>query len=241
LDALYPASGDNIKIQAKAPYILGVGIFGESTLGRTKLEQPSLPLDYAFEKANLNSEMSPRYAWTDLRGRPLPLVAGENLSCSVVNATDEAHSVYVMVGNDRITRAMLDAVQPTHRVTAYGDTNCVAYTWVNIPLTWNQTLPKGRYAVVGMHATFYKSGAAKGGAARLVFHEPHSAAWRPGVLANSVGAAHLEDQTSDLFEPELWPLMPLINFPHDNLPSVEFNVGEAATDEGIELLLQKIE
>jgi len=240
LDSLYPAVGDNIKIQSKATKLLGVGCFGEATLGRTKLEQVSLPLDYVFQKGNLNSEMSPRYAWTDMRARPLPLTPHDNLSCSVINAADEAHSVYVMIGDGKITQSMLDAVNPTHRITAYGDTNCVAYTWVNIPLTWNQSLPPGRYAVVGMHAGFYKSGAAKGGAARLVFKEPHSAAWRPGVLANSVGAAHLEDQTSDLFPPEHWPLMANINFPHDNMPNVEFNVGEAATDEDIELLLQKI-
>jgi len=240
LDQLYPAVGDYIKIQKKATKLLGVGCYGQSTLGRVKLEQTSLPLDYTFQKAALNAAVSPTLAWTDLRGRPLPLVAGENLSCSVINASDEAQNVFVMVGDGRITRSMLDSVSPTHRITGYADTNCVAYTWVNCPITWNQSLPLGRYAVVGMHAGYFKTSTAYPGAARLVFHEPHSAAWRPGVLAAPVDAAHLEDQVADEFEPELWPLMSNINFPNDNMPTVEFNVGEVATDEDVELLLQKI-
>lgn len=240
LDDMYPSVTDYIKIQKKATKLLGISCYAESTLARTKLEQVGMPLDYAFEKGGLNSGVSPSLAYTDLRGRPLPLIAGENLSCSVINASDEAHNIYIMIGDGKITRAMLDSINPTHRITAYGDTAGVAYTWVNIPLTWNQSLPVGRYAVVGMNAGYYKSGGAKPAAARLVFHEPHSAAWRPGVIANKVAAAHIGDQVGDWFEPNLWPLMANINFPNDNMPTVEFNCGEAASDEDIELLLQKI-
>ena len=240
LDQLYPSVSDYIKIQEKADLLLGIGCYAESTLGKTKLEQTSMPLDYEFTKGALNAAITPSLAWSDLRGRPLPLVVGEDLSCSVINASDEAHNIYLMIGNDRITQAMLEAVNPTHRITGYADTAGVAYTWVNSPITWNQKLPVGRYAVVGMHFAYYKSGSAKPAAARLIFHEPHSAAWRPGVIGHVAGAAHLEDQAAQLFPPEAWPLMDVINFPNDNMPTIETNSGEAQSDQDIELLLQKI-
>ena len=240
LDQLYPDVGDYIKVQPKAAKLLGIGCYAESTLGRTKLEQISMPLDYAFTKGALNAAITPGLAWTDLRGRPLPLTPNDKLSCSVINASDEAHNIYLMVGNGKITQSMLDAVSPTHKITGYSDTAGVAYTWVASPVTWNQDLPPGRYAVVGMHAAYYKSGSAKPAAARLVFHETHSIGWRPGVIAHVAGAAHLEDQAAQLFPPEKWPLMANMNFDNEHMPTVEWNSGEAQTDQDINLLLQKI-
>lgn len=240
LDTLYKTSGDDIYVKAQAPWLLGVGCFGESTLGRTKLQQPSLPIDYEILKGALLSSDHPSLGWTDLRARPLPLVPTEKLNCEVVNATDEDGITFLMVGSGKITQAMLDAVNPTHSIVGYDDTTATAFSWSALSVTWNQSLPAGRYAVVGMKYGYFKTGPAMPSAARLLFKEAHSAGWRPGVLGYEMAADHEELQESDLFPPVAWPLMANINFPHDNMPGVEVASAEAHTDQEIELLLQKI-
>lgn len=240
LDTLYRTSGDDIYVKPAAPLLLGIYCAGESTLGKTKLMQPSLPIDYEFTKGTLLASDDPMKGFTNLRGRPLPLVADEKLNCEVVNATDEDGITFLMMGNSKITQSVLDAVNPTHRITGYADTTVTAFTWSALTMTWNQDLPRGRYAVVGMRYAYFKSGVAMPSAARLMFKEPHSAGWRPGVIGSEAGAAHLELQET-AWDPLCdWPLMQNINFPHDNLPGVEVANAEAGTDQDIELLLQKI-
>lgn len=242
LDSAYKTTGDDIFVKTQAPWLLGIGCFGTSTLGRTKIQQPSLPIDYEFLKGALCTSNDPIMGWTDMRARPLPLIPTEKINCEVVNATDEEGETFLMVGSGNITQSMLDSVRPTHRIVGYADTTLTSLTWSTLSITWNQSLPAGRYAVVGMkYGHFKTAAAAEPSAARLVFKEPHSAGWRPGVLGHEMAADHEEMQfsTSD-FAPEHWPLMANINFPHDNMPGVEAVSYEALTDEEIELFLQKI-
>jgi len=240
LDTLYKTSGDDIYIKPQATKLLGVFCAGESTLGKTKLMQPTLPIDYEFTKGTLLSSDDPMKGFTNLRGRPLPLIPAEKLNCEVVNATDEDGITFLMVGNAKITQAMLDNVDPTHRITGYADTTATAFTWSALTITWNQDLPAGRYAVVGMRYVYFKTSPAMPSAARLVFKEAHSAGWRPGVLGSEGAAAHLELQETPWDPMCDWPVMQNMNFPHDNLPGVEVASAEAHTDQDIELLLQKI-
>lgn len=240
LDTLYRVSGDDLHVKPQAPWLLGVACYGESTLGRTKIIQPTLPIDIEILKGALLSDGDPQYGLTDMRGRPLPLIPSEKLNVEVVNATDEDGITFLMLGSAQITQAMLDAVSPTHRVIGYADTTATAFTWSPLTVTWNQTLPKGRYAVVGMKYGYFKTTPAMPSAARLMFKEAHSAGWRPGVVGSEMQADHEEMQSigRDVFAD--WPLMPNINFDTDNLPGVEVLSAEAHTDEEIELLLQKI-
>jgi len=240
LDSLYKTSGDDIYIKPLATRLLGVACYGEAVLGRTKLQQPSLPIDYEFLKGALLSDGDPQYGLTDMRGRPLPLVPTEKLNCEVVNAADEDGITYLYVGNNKITQTMLDAVNPTHRIVGYADTTATVFTWSALTMTWNQNLPAGRYAVVGMKYGYFKTTPAMPSAARLVFKEPHSAGWRPGVVGSEMQADHEEMQSIGRDVWADWPLMRNINFPHDNLPGVEVASAEAHTDQEIELLLQKI-
>lgn len=239
-DTLYRTSSDDIYVKPAAPYLLGVGCYGESTLGRTKLQQPSLPIDYEILKGALLSGDNPMLGFTDMRGRPLPLIPGEKLNVEVVNETDEDGITFLLVGNGKITRAALDQVNPTHRIVGYADTTATAFTWSALTVTWNQSLPAGRYAVVGMKYGYFKTTPAMVSAARLVFKEEHSAGWRPGVIGAEMTADHEKIQGLPAYTLADWPLMQNMNFPHDNLPGVEVASAEAHTDQEIELLLQKI-
>lgn len=239
-DDLYTTSGDDLKIKATANLLLGIWCYGEATLGKTKLSQTSLPQDYAFMKGTVLASPDPNLAVTDHRGRPLPLVADENVNCSVVNAGDEDDITFLMLGNAPITRAMIDAVAPTHRITGYADDTLTAFTWTNLTMTWNQKLPKGRYAVVGMRYAYFKSSVAMPGGARLVFKEPHAAGYRPGVVGSENVHAHLETTLTTLNEFTMWPKMANMDFDSDNMPGVQAVGAEAHTDEDVELLLQRI-
>lgn len=240
-DTLYDVKDDDIKIKPAAPLLLGVGCYGESTLGRTKLQQPSIPQDYVFLKGALLSGDDPMLGFSDMRGRPLPLVPNEKLNVEVVNATDEDGITFLLVGNAKITQAMLDAVNPTHRITGFADTTAVAFTWTALSVTWNQDLPKGRYAVLGMRYGYFKTTPAMPSAARLVFKEAHAAGWRPGVIGSEMAADHEEMQGTPLAPLTHWPKMTGIDFDTDVMPGVEVASAEAHTDEEIELLLEKIE
>lgn len=219
---------------------MGLGAFGESTLGRTILKQPSLPLDYEFLKGALLAAQSPSLAWNHLFGRPLPLIGGEKLNIEVENATDEDGICFLALGSGKITQAMLDAVNPTHIITGYADTTATAFTWSALTMTWQQDLPEGFYEVVGMVYSYWLTTApTMPSAARLTFKTREGAHWRPGVLGNYIDKDHEELQTGDYFPARHWPLMGL-RFPHDQMPGIEVCSAEAHTDENIELLLQKV-
>jgi len=239
-DTLYRTSGDDLFIKKQAPWLLGAACYGEAVLGRTKLQQPSLPIDYEILKGAMLSDGDPQYGLTDMRGRPLPLIPGEKLNVEVVNAADEDGITFLYVGSGKITQAMLDAVNPTHRIVAYADTTATVFSWSALSLTWNQTLPKGRYAVVGMKYGYFKTTPTMPSAARLIFKEPHSAGWRPGVVGSEMQADHEELQAIGRDVWADWPLMANMNFDTDNLPGVEVASAEIHTDQEIELLLQKV-
>lgn len=240
-DQLYKVSGDDITIQPKATWLLGTLCFAASTGGRHRLKQPSEALYYEFIKCCLQADNDPSEGFTNLLGRPLPLFPNEKLNVSIGNATDEQDFVAAFVGNGRITQAMLDSINPTHCIVGSSDTDLVANTWTTLTMTWNQDLPKGMYAVVGMKAGFYKSSGPGLGVARLILSEPQAAAWRPGVPAAVIEADSIEFQSIPDDVPFWkWPLMGEIVFPHDKLPSIEAVSGIAMTDSVYELLLQKV-
>ncbi len=239
-DNFYTVNGDDIQVRADARYLLGLFSAAASTGGRTRLAQPSLSIDYEFLKCQLSTDLDPIQGYTDLFGRPLPLVPGEKLNAYLTNATDEDALIAAIVGSGRIPQSVLDQVSPTHSISGYADTTITAFTWSPVTITWNQDLPKGRYAVVGMRVGLYVA-SIEAAIARLTGLKGPGAAWRPGVICASMEADH-EEYQSITHEPwTKWPLMPEISFQYDQLPNIEVLMATtAATDENIELLLQKI-
>ncbi|MFX1476236.1 MAG: hypothetical protein ACFFCO_12275 [Promethearchaeota archaeon] len=239
-DSFYRTTGDDIFIRPEAPYCLGVLSMTTSTGGTARLRQPSLAIDYEFIKSGLTTDLDPMLGYHHMFGRPLPMIANEKCNALVTNATDEDNIVAAIFGSGKITQSALDGVNPTHRITGYSDTTVTALTWSNCPITWNQDLPEGRYAVVGLRVGVYVA-SRETAVARLTGLKGPGSNWRPGVPCALMDADHEEFQDIG-WEPYVrWPLMPEISFPHDDLPDVEvLMVNTAATDENVELLLQKI-
>jgi len=239
-DNFYHTVNDDIFIRKDAKYLLGLLNMGTSTGGRALIRQPSLALDYEFYKSGLTTDLDPIVGWEHLFGRPLPLIPNEKCNALVVNATDEDSIVAAIVGSGKITQAMLDAVNPTHKISGYSDTTVTALTWSACAITWNQDLPEGRYAIVGMRVGTYVA-SAETSVARLTGLKDDGANWRPGVPCHGMEADHEEWQSMGWSPYTLWPLMPEISFPHDQPPNIEvLMVNTTATDENVDLLLQKI-
>jgi len=232
-DQLYRYVTDDLYVTKEAPFVLGVFAAGTSTLGDVLLRQAKM-IDYAFKKASLVSDVAAICSFTDLFSRPLPLRV-DKLNALVVNATSEASIVGVLLGSGKITQAMLDAVNPTHKISGYGDTTVTAYTWSHCPITWDQTLDAGIYEIVGMRAAVF--GGADMSLMRLSI--PGSQSWKPGVPANLAGADHEEWQSLHICPAKDWPLMG-IRFDTEHMPNVECLSIAADTDQNVELTLQKV-
>jgi len=111
-------------------------------------------------------------------------------------------------------------------IRATGNTTLTAYAWTNVALTFTQTLPAGRYAVVGMRAQ--SAGCL---AARLVFV---GGVWRPGCI----GADAISDISPDLFRGGrlgVWG-----EFEHTQPPTVDFLSASADTSEVVYLDIAKL-
>jgi len=238
-DTLYKVTGDDLMVKKSAPFVLGLLYAAEATGERARLQQPSLAIDYEFIKCMLTADLDPMLGYHHLFGRPLPLVV-EKLNAYSVNAGDEDTIIGAILGSGKITQDMLDAVNPTHKITGYGDTTITANTWSACAITWNQSLPKGDYAIVGMRASVFLAANPWVALARLTGLKGEGAGWRPGVPCAIAEADHEEYQSIGIEPWHMWPLMREIQFPHDDLPNIEVLSPAAHTDENVELLLQKI-
>lgn len=227
--------GDNLLVTKEAPFVLGVFGIGTSTLGDVLLRQAKM-IDYAIKKTSLVADVAAICSFTNYFSRPLPLRV-DKLSALVVNATDEASLVGVMLGNGKITQSMLDSVNPTHVISGYGDTTLTTLEWTHCPITWDQTLDAGVYEVVGMRASVFLAAAADMSLMRLSI--PGSQSWKPGVPANLASADHEEWQGTHICPAKDWPLMG-IRFDTQHMPNVEVLSIGADTDQNVELTLQKV-
>ena len=110
----------------------------------------------------------------DKRDNPLALERSEKLNAYTIHTTDGR--IFVWLADGPITP--ISGEIRTVKCTSAHVT--VADLWNNVALTFTQTLPAGRYAVVGMHV----HGTALL-AARLVFV---GYSWRPGVPSGAIAA-----------------------------------------------------
>ena len=244
---MYHTSADDLFVKKKAPWLLAslCGAITQATLKYYEFRQPSLKIPYRFYKGAALGDALLAEAFNNLWASPLPLYPGEKLNAYVQNATDEIDMIVAWLGNGPARLSDLENVRPTHSITGYNDGALTAGSWTDVEITWDQDLPKGRYAVVGMQVASYLAAAVAYGVARLVLL---GSSWRPGVIvraaeADKLGVASI---SPSLLYGERWPLMvggreeDQIAFNHDQMPNLEMLCAAANTDHVVELLLQKI-
>ena len=111
----------------------------------------------------------------DKRANPLPLVVSEKLNVYSIHTLDGWCLVWLADGPIEPVSGDIRTIRCTTGHTTAGD------AWENVALTLTQTLPAGRYQVVGMHAHGTNLLAA-----RLVFV---GGTWRPGVPAGALAGS----------------------------------------------------
>lgn len=196
----------NIYIPDALPLLAGYYVLGDG-ITQARLESPSLrtlanldvcPYDVGTEPLT-SPKMHPLFR------SPKALVGSEGLNLKATSATDPFRTIGLIWLADA---AIAPVTGDIFTVRATATQLLVAETWVNGTISFDQTLPAGRYQVVGMRA---KSDGLI--AARLVFP---GQAWRPGCIGN--------DDDADI--------MPAIfrrgalgvwgEFEHDTPPTVDF-------------------
>lgn len=240
-DPVYKVEGDDITVKKQAPFLAGsLGLaVTQATLKYYEFRQPSLKVPYRFYKGADINDVLVAEAFNNLFGNPLPLYAGEKLNAYIQNATNEVDLVAAWLSSGNAPLSAMEAVAPTHAITGYADQALTAGAWTDVAITWDQSLPKGRYAVVGMMVGSYIAAGYAGGVARLVLLD---SVWRPGVIVRNAEADKLgvHSASPGMLYGERWPLMNEISFEHDEMPDLEICAGAALTDHVVELLLQKI-
>jgi len=239
------STSDDLIVKARAPFlgaILAACITG-STFKYAEIRQPSLKVPYrSYTGTDLDCTV-PERALQNFFANPLPLYAAEKLNALIQNSTAEVSEIFLWLVSGKCTRAMMEAVSPTHMITGHADQTLTAGVWTKATVSWDQDLPKGRYAVVGMDGGSYVSG---GGnypftVARLLLLD---STWRVGCIfrelwADKIALESLQGNKYDTLH--RFPVMKEISFAHDALPDLELLSGHARTDHVCNLLLQKIQ
>ncbi len=174
-------SGDDIRIPSDMTNIVAVAAMIASGGVDARLVSPSLRRFVNHQIAPLNRltdgnvEPATRNLVQDLRANPIVLDALESLNGQAdANPTAAADQSIVVWLSDGPVAPLAGGIMRTVRCTA--SITAVAGSWTNGTLSFDQDLPAGRYAVVGMRV---QSNTIVVG--RLVFV---GGAYRPGVLGN---------------------------------------------------------
>jgi hypothetical protein len=114
----------------------------------------------------------------DLRSQPLALVVGEGFLATVHSDSTAAALQWVVTWFADGPIAPVVGPHFTTRLT--GTTTAVSRTWTLCPLTFDENIPRGRYAIIGMRAM----GATCVAARLIIPGQPN----RPGVLGCTAGS-----------------------------------------------------
>ena len=238
---VYHTSADDIFVKKEAPYLAGslCGAITQATLKYYEFRQPSLKIPYRFYQGGDLNDPFLGEAFNNLWASPLPLYPQEKLNAYVQNATDEIDMIVAWLASGPARLSDLENVRPTHSITGYNDGALTAGSWTDVTITWDQDLPKGRYAVVGMKVGSYLAALVAYGVARLLLLDTK---WRPGVIVRAAEADKLglASISPGFMYGERWPLMNEISFEHTQMPNLQMLCAAANTDHVVELLLQKI-
>jgi hypothetical protein len=216
-------SGDDLWIPSSLPQLAAYYALGSYiTLGR--IESPTLrtltpidviPLDIGTEPGSPPLLIYAGHA-------PKPVGGGEALNFKFTATAADKLFGLVWLSDGPLAAAAGEIFT----VKATASQTLTAYAWTNAALTFAQTLPSGRYQVVGMRA---KSAGLI--AARLVFP---GYAWRPGCIGCD---AYNDVERSEFRHGRMgvWG-----EFDHDVPPTVDFLSISADTSEEVWLDLIKI-
>ncbi len=219
------ATGKDVYVPSLLPNLAGAYAVG-THITLAQIASPSLR-----RKANIDiipveragAPLSPPRFY-DLFTKPHPLDAGEALNfLAAEDATGTGRqSGFVWLSDG----PAVPVTGEIFTVRFTGTTTLTAYTWTTVPLTPTQSLPAGRYQIVGMSAI--STGAI---AARLIIP---GYTWRPGVI----GATAVSSFGHERFR---WGNAGVFGeFPHDLPPTAEFFSASADTSETVFLDLIKI-
>jgi hypothetical protein len=182
-----------------------------------RITSPSLRKVAEIELAPLNRDAEPLSppAILDLADNPLELVTGEHLEAKASNDASAAvqQTVLAWLGDGPVKPVAAKYIS----VKATASATLEAYKWKNAQITLTQTLPYGRYQIIGMRAQ--SAGLI---AARLVIP---GYPWRPGVpgtdVISDIDAARFRYGRCGVFG----------EFMSDQPPSVDFLSSSADTSE----------
>lgn len=218
-------SGDDIIVPEDMNRIIAVCVIGPNVT-RSQLVSPSL-------RRFVNQELGPisvgalpttPQVLVDLRGTPIPLETDEALNAQAAEDGAGATRATVLVLLSDGQLAPPQGEVRTVRVT--NATTLVANAWTNGALTFDQTLPRGRYAIVGAR---FRSTNLQGW--RFVFV---GGIWRPGGIGNALVSAldHAMFRYGGL---GVWG-----EFEHNTPPTVDFLANGADSSQTGELDLIKV-
>ena len=166
----------------------------------------------------------------DYSKTPVPLVAGEGIEVDYISSAAAQVSFCLWLGDGQISYV---SGQFLPGVRATSATIQVANAWTNCTLTFDNQLPAGGYAVVGMEAF-----SATANFARLVFPELGP---RPGVLAGTQPSIRAKTWRGGSFRSaSVGQMVNWGSFAQDSPPSVDFFAGAADVAQTVLLDLVKI-
>ncbi len=155
-DATTKVVGDKTAVPALNQLVLlsaGVAIGGT---GAARIESPELLklgrhyINGVNGRNDGNVVPNTRALVDDLRVKPLVMVAGENFVATIHSDSTAAALQWIVLWFADAPIAIDDRPHFTTRLT--GATAVVSRTWSLVNLTFDENLPRGRYAVLGMRA-----------------------------------------------------------------------------------------
>lgn len=213
-------SGDDITVP-ELDQVIAIQALSE-TLARLRLNTPSLrkmwlpefsefledsllpTLQAVDEAGSATFEVTKGLGFIDLTQNPFQLKRSEKLNVEIINGASERGYIIVWLadGIQAIERGQIFTIRATNTDTLVAD------TWTNGALVLDDTLPAGRYGLVGMSAQ-----SATLIAARCVFV---GGSWRPGCL----GKTAFSDSRPDIFRRGKLGIWGTFN--HDQQPTIDF-------------------
>lgn len=222
-DAHVRVEGNNIIVPPGMANLLGVYGLG-SVLTQVRIDTPSLrrmllldvePFDTNAEPASIPPLFNMFYS---------PIALDEAEPMRFLASASGAGTVTGLVWLGDGAQSPVTGEIFTARATA--SVSCTTGAWTNGALTFDQTLPAGRYQCVGMRA--YGAGLA---AARLVFV---GQSWRPGCIGFD-GYGDIDHPIFRRGAAGIWG-----EFTHDQPPTVDFLAVASTSSEVVYLDLIKV-